>query len=64
MTKETFTKILRNLNNISEDCPEITDEMAYDIAESTIQSNPGLAEFIQQYTGATDIVGWLMQEVQ
>jgi len=64
MTKETFTQILRNLNNISEDCPEITDEMAYDIAESTIQSNPGLVEFIQQYTGATDVVGWLMQEVQ
>jgi len=38
--------------------------MAYDIAESTIQSNPGLAEFIQQYTGATDVVGWLMQEVK
>lgn len=64
MTKETFVKILRNLNNISEDCPEITDEMAYDIAESTLQLNPGLAEFIQQYTGATDAVGWLMQEVQ
>ena len=64
MTKENFTQILRNLNNISEDCPEITDEMAYDIAKSTIQSNPGLAEFIQRYTGATDIVGWLMQEVQ
>ena len=64
MTKETFTQILRNLNNISEDCSEITDEMAYDIAESTIQSNPGLAEFIQEYTGATDVVGWLMQEVQ
>ena len=63
MTKETFTQILRRLNNISYDCPEITDEMAYDIAESTIQSNPGLAEFIQQYTGATDVVGWLMQEV-
>lgn len=64
MTKETFTQIIRRLNNISCDCPEITDEMAYDIAESTLQSNPGLSEFIQQYTGATDTVGWLMQEVQ
>lgn len=64
MTKENFIQIITRLNNISYDCPEITDEMAHDIAESTIQSNPGLAEFIQQYTGATDIVGWLMQEVQ
>jgi len=64
MTKETFTQILRRLNNISCDCPEITDEMAYDIAESTIQSNPGLEEFIRQYMGATDVAGWLMQEVQ
>lgn len=64
MTKETFIQILQGLNNISVDCPEITDEMAYDIAKSTIQSNTGLAEFIQHYTGATDVVGWLMQEVQ
>jgi len=64
MTKETFTQILINLNNISKDCPEITDEMAYDIAESTLQSNPGLTEFIRQHTGATDVAGWLMQEVQ
>ena len=64
MNKENFIQILERLNSISEDCPEITDEMAYDIAKSTIQSNPGLAEFIQQYAGATDVTGWLMQEVQ
>mgnify|MGYP001333299332 CR=1 FL=1 len=64
MTKLEFNKIINRLNNISYDCPDVTDEMAYDIAESTIKDNPELAEFIQQYIGATDVVGWLMQEVQ
>ena len=63
MTKLEFDKIINRLNSISYDCPEITDEMAYDIAESTLKSNPGLTEFIQKYVGATDVVGWLMQEV-
>jgi len=63
MTKEKFNEIITSLNNVSEDCPEITDEMAYDIACETILSNPGLEAFIKKHERVTDAVGWLMQEV-
>lgn len=64
MKELEFKKIINELNNISEDCPDITDEMAFDIAKSTLAFNTGLKEYIQNNLRVHDVAGWLMQEVQ
>jgi len=64
MTQSQFLKILKMVQSLHTDFEEgITDENAYDMALSIIADNPGLKEYINEYCGASDAVGWLMCEM-
>ena len=67
MEKSEFDKIIKETNELhwdfEEDGVELDDEMAFDIANNIIRENPGLKEYIQKNIGASDYVGWLMQEI-
>lgn len=64
MERKEFEAIMQMVRMIKEDCPDgITDEVAYDMALDILSDNPKLETYIQSNLGATDAVGWLMQEI-
>ncbi len=64
MNTQEFKAIMQMVRMIKDDCPDgITDEMAYDMALGILSDNPKLEAYIQSNFGATDAVGWLMQEI-
>ena len=64
MTKAQFNKIMEGVRSIELDMPDgITDEMAFDIAESILHNHDGLEAYIKKATGASDVTGWLMDEI-
>ena len=62
MSKSQFTKIMKEVKQISEDGP-MDDEAAYDTAAWILMDNPGLKEYIQSVVGAWDAKGWLADEI-
>ena len=62
MSKSQFTKIMKEVKQISEDGP-MDDEAAYDTAAWILMDNPGLKEYIQSVVGARDAQGWLADEI-
>jgi len=62
MSKSQFTKIMKEVKQISEDGP-MDDEAAYDTAAWILMDNPGLKEYIQSVVGAWDAQGWLADEI-
>lgn len=64
MERQEFEAIMQMVRIIKEDFPDgITDEMAYDMALDILSDNRKLETYIQSNFGATDAVGWLMQEI-
>tara|TARA_R110002153_G_scaffold36023_6_gene106850 strand:+ start:8890 stop:9099 length:210 start_codon:yes stop_codon:yes gene_type:complete len=69
MTKRRFDKIMEKVKTIEDDFSadgvELTDEMAFNMAESILEdkANKGLKEYIQTKIGASDYVGWLTSEI-
>jgi len=41
----------------------IPDEQAFDMAQDILSEHKGLKEYINKNIGASDAVGWLMQEI-
>lgn len=62
MSKSQFTKIMKEVKQISQDGP-MDDEAAYDTAAFILMDNPGLKEYIQSVVGAWDAQGWLADEI-
>ena len=62
MSKSQFTKIMKEVKQISEDGP-MDDEAAFDTAAWILMDNPGLKEYIQSVVGAWDAQGWLADEI-
>ena len=62
MSKSQFTKIMKEVKQISEDGP-MDDEAAFDTAAWILMDNPGLKEYIQSVVGALDAQGWLAGEI-
>ena len=62
MSKSQFTKIMKEVKQISEDGP-MDDEAAFDTAAWILMDNPGLKEYIQSVIGAWDAQGWLADEI-
>ena len=59
MTEQELRKIVKESKFDRSECEEISDEMAYDAAESLLMEHEGMKEAILNFSGATDAQGWL-----
>ena len=67
MTKETLVEIVESLSGAADDIEadgmEMSDEVAFEIAESVLFDNPGMDKAILKFYGATDAQGWLADRI-
>lgn len=66
MTDTQFKKIMSELKDVASDFESdgmyFTDDVAFEVARSTLAEHPGLKEYIVVKVGARDYEGWLANQ--
>jgi hypothetical protein len=66
ITDAKFKKIMASLKGVSTDFEldgmDFTDDVAFEVARSTLDEHPGLKEYIVAKVGARDYEGWLANQ--
>jgi hypothetical protein len=62
-TKAHLDKELRELKQGAKEAGDIDDTMAFDIADSWLDDNPGARAAIKKHYGASDIQGFVANRI-
>lgn len=62
-TKQRIDRELRELSLGAQEFGDIDDSMAYDIARTWIDDNPGIEAAIKKYYNVTDVIGFVANRV-